>query len=483
MADHDESVATEADHKLSLDVEISEVGACKKHVRVKISRDDIVALQSESVSELAEKAEVPGFRVGHAPHKLIEKKFRKELLGEVKQKVLLASLEQVSEEHSLDPINEPNIDVESLEIPEEGDFEYEFDVEVRPDFEIPKYEGLTIERPTREIGDKEVEAYLEKFLAQYSQLVPHEGEAEDNDYVIVNADFQHDGESIRKLSEIPIQVKPTLRFYDAELAGFDELMRGAKAGDSRDAELTISQEAETVEKRGETVQVQFTIEDVKRSRPPEMNKSFLERLGVEDEEELRKEVTSILERQVTYEQRQSTRAQVLEKITESADWDLPEELVMRQVDNALRREILEMQQAGFTTEQIQGREGELRQQAVSTTRQALKEHFVLDKIATQEGVEVSPVDIDSEIAMMAMQRGESPRRVRAKMVKSGMIENLEAQIRERKAVDVVLERASFKDVEMEEPVESDVVTVPEAICSATATMAEQPEEDAETGDE
>ncbi len=83
-------------------------------------------------------------------------------------------------------------------------------------------------------------------------------------------------------------------------------------------------------------------------------------------------------RQNEWEVRQATRRQVLDKITESATWDLPESLVKRQVDNALRREVLEMQQAGFSDAQIRARKNDLMQHQMSTTRQALKEHFVLD---------------------------------------------------------------------------------------------------------
>jgi len=192
---------------------------------------------------------------------------------------------------------------------------------------------------------------------------------------------------------------------------------------------------------------------------------------LESEEDLRKEIQDTLERQVTYQQRQSARAQVLEKITDSADWELPEDLVLRQVENALRREILEMQQAGFTTQQIRVRENELRQRAISTTRQALKEHFVLDRIAAEEEIEVTPADIEAEVYLMALQRGENPRRVRARLNKSGMIENLEAQIFERKAVDIVLDRAQYEDVEMEPPAEDRVEAVPRSICGVAADVS------------
>src|SRR6202044_1909026 len=156
---------------------------------------------------------------------------------------------------------------------------------------------------------------------------------------------------------------------------------------------TVSREAETVELRGEKVAVKFRVLDVKRVRKPELTKDLLTRIGVESEDELREEIKKSLDRRVTYEQRQAVREQGLEKITESATWDLPEQLVRRQVENALRRTILEMQQAGFTTREIQARENKLRQNAVSSTRQALKEPFILDKIAENEKVEASPQDI------------------------------------------------------------------------------------------
>lgn len=476
------AVAEDEIYKMSLSVDITDAGPCRKHVRVRVPRPDIDHYFEEAVGEFASTAAVPGFRVGHVPVPLIQRRFKKELAGQVKQRILLESLEQLAEDKRLDPINEPDFSVDTLEIPESGDFEYEFDVEVRPDFELPNYAGLKLKRPVREITDDDVENYLERFLSQYGQFAPHDGDVSAGDYLSVSIEFQHDGKPLHKASDAMIRVRPILRFRDAELQGFDKLMKGAKIGDTREADLTISREAELVEMRGEPVHATFEVLDIKRMTPPELTKEFLTRIGVESEEDLRKEVRSMLERQLEYDQRQAARADVLNKITESGKWDLPEQLVLRQVENALRREILEMQQAGFTSQEIQARENEIRQRAVSTTRQALKEHFVLDRIATQEKIEVTPQDIDMQITLMAMQRGESPRRVRARLAKSGMIENLEAQIRERKAIDFILERAKYEDVKQERPAESQVEAVPISVCGFASDTEVEHEHDHDHGD-
>ena len=156
--------------QMALDVEITSSGPCLRHVVVRVPRGDIEAMHELAVGELVNTAEVPGFRTGHVPNGLIAKRFRRELSDEVKQKVLVGSLEQLAEDHDLQPINEPNLDVDMIEIPEEGDFEYEFDVEVRPEFDLPDYKGLTIDRPVREVSDEDVDSYLDQFLLQYSHF-------------------------------------------------------------------------------------------------------------------------------------------------------------------------------------------------------------------------------------------------------------------------------------------------------------------------
>ena len=475
----DQAEGEEGRYRLSIEVDIKTVGPCKRHVRVKVPRADIEHFSEEAVQEITQSASVPGFRPGRVPPALAKRRFKEEISDSVRQRVLMNSLEQLADENSLDPINEPDFDVESLRIPEEGDFEYEFDVEVRPEFELPNYDGLKISRPIREVNQDDVSAYLQRFVGQYGTLITLEGAAEAGDFVTADIEFSRNGESFRTLPDVELRLKPTVRFRDAEIANFDQLMAGSTPGTVKTAEIVISNEAEQIEMRGEKLEAKITVKQVNRQQLPELNAAFFERIGYGDEQELRDEIQGMLQRQVTYDQRQACRRQVLEKITESATWDLPESLVTKQTENALRREIMEMQQAGFTTQQILARENELRQQSVTSTRQALKEHFVLDRIATQEKIEVTPIDIESEINMMAIQRGESPRRVRARMQKSGMIENLEAQIRERKAVDFILKSAQFEDVPAStSTVSDDVQALSLSVCGMSSLVVE-PEEEGE----
>ena len=460
--------------RMSLTVEITDAGPCRKSIRVVVAAADIANLRNLAVNDFSNQAEVPGFRKGRVPRGLLQSKFRNELGDELKQRVLVQSLEQLTEENNLDPIDEPDMDVESLEIPEEGDFEYTFEVEVRPDVALPDFSTVTLNRPSLEVSDDDVQKYIDRMLLDYGEKQDSEGPTKRGDVISATIEFQYKEATIQELPHMSVKIQPTLRFQDGEIAEFDKLMDGVSAGESREVDITISSEAEHIPMRGETVKAVISVDDVKTFLPASLDAALLDRIGAESEDGLRDEVRQILERQVTYRQRQSAREQLLSLITESGDWELPEELVLKQVENALQREILEMQQAGYSAREIQARENELRQQSVSTTRQAMKEHFVLDRIATEEEVVVTNQDIEMEIMMMSFQSGETPRRLKARLVKTGVMENLEAQIRERKAVDIALEKAQYEEVEMDEELvaDLDIEAIDQSIC--TGMLAQVP---------
>ena len=465
--------------RLELKTEIKDVGPCKKHIRVIVAKDAIAGVMSEAIQEYAGKAEIPGFRVGKVPSSLVKKRFKKEISDQVKQRVLMVSLDQISEDSKIDPINQPNLDMDTVEIPEDADFEYEFEVEVRPTFDLPPYKGMKINRPVREISEQDIDNYQIGFVEQYGSQEPVDAPAAAADFVNVNIVISRNGVEYNKIEDQMVRVMPVLKLQDGELAGFDKLMIGAKEGDTRKAKIKVSMEASTVEMRGEELDVAFTVLDVKRMNVPPVDEEFCDRMGFASLDALRTAIRRTLERQVKYEQRQTCRKQITDKIIESANWDLPADMVEKQVDNALRREILEMQQAGFTSQQIMSRENDLRQQSLSMTRRNLKEHFVLDRIATEEKLEVTELEIEQEISSMSFQRGESPRRVRARLIKSGVIENLYAQIRERKAVDLILDSAQFNDSPFALPQDRSTAALEKSLCITQMVAPPAEDDDAE----
>ena len=400
------------------------------------------------------------------------------------------SLAQISEEHQMTAIGEPELDLDAVEVPEEGAMTFEFDIEVRPEFDLPNWKGLQINRPVREFTDEDVDHQLEQVLARYGQLSPHDGPAEEGDYLTANLTSTKDGQRVAQVAEQMVRVLPVLSFRDGRCEDFGAQLAGVSSGDKRTVNVKLSDSAPNEELRGEEVTVEFEVLDVKKLNLPELTEEFLGELGsFESAAALRDAVRADLERRLQYEQRGNIRRQISAKLTESADWELPPDLLKRQSARELERAVMELRRSGFSEAEIRARENQLRQNSSAETAAALKEHFILERIAEEEEVTASDADFETEIMLIASQSGESPRRVRAQIDKRGLVDVLRNQIVERKVLELVESEAKFQD----EPYtleKNDVEAVsyaaggePEAAIPAAATQESAQNESASRSDD
>jgi trigger factor len=462
----------EAPARLDQKVEITDAGPCRKHVKVTVERAAIATRMDEKFSDLMLKnpAHVPGFRPGKAPRKIVVKKFAKEIASEVKNEILMRSLEQLAEEQTLSPLSPPELDPSKVLIPE-GETEpmvYEFNIEVRPEFELPDYKGLKIRRPIHTFTPDDIARETKRILEPYGTLVPKEGEgvtvAMDD---LITADLViKDGENeLNKVSEVRLKVEKRLALEDGVAEDFGKKLVGAKVGDTRVVDITLSQGVNTT-LRGKVVAAHFTILDIKTVRLPELTADLLAQFEVRNPDQFEELVATRLERFLEYQQRQTARTQVLQLLAGSTKWELPQDLLQRQARKTLSRRVMEMRSAGMTEEQIVSRERALTQDAMRSTAAALQEHFVLQKIADLEKLEIEDPDIEAEIDAIADRTGESPRKVRGRMEREDLIESLATELLERKALDLVLETATYEDYEYNPMNEDEDAT---ATSEATAT--------------
>jgi trigger factor len=465
--------------RLNLDVKIDSPSACERHVTVTVSREDVDRYLDAAYSEMMATATVPGFRVGRAPRKLVESRFKDEIGEKIKGSLLMDSLSQISEEQSFTAISEPELKLDAIEVPDDGPMVFEFDIEVRPEFDLPKWQGLKVERPMRDFTDADVADNLEQMLARYGQLVPFEGAAEAGDYVTANIRVTHEGKEIAREEERVLRLRPTLSFLDGMLEGFAKLLAGTKAGDKKAGKVELTQDAPNEELRGKKVDVEFEVLDVKKLKLPELTADFLQEMGgFESEDKLREAIRANLQRQLEYEQQRKARQQITAELLKKADWELPPGLLKRQSVRELERAVMELRRAGFSEAEIRARQNELRQNSAGSTARALKEHFILERIAEEEKIEAEEGDFEKEIFLIAMQSGESPRRVRAQIEKRGLMDVLQNQIVERKVLERVQAEAKFKDLPYEtSKVEAEAIAMAAGGDAGAIPAATNPEEE------
>jgi trigger factor len=458
--------------KMSLDVKVDKPSACQRHVTVAVSREDIDRYFKQAFDELVPKAELPGFRAGRAPRKLVESRFKEQVTDQVKGKLVMESMTQISEDQAFSAISEPDFDYNSIVLPDEGPLRYEFKIEVRPEFDLPAWQGMKLERPVHNYSEAEVDEYLKKLLARYAKTVDSTDPVQAGDLLNLELTFSHDGKQIAQKTEGDVAVRPTLTFKDAKLEGFDKLVIGKNINDVVETKLTISAEADNDELRGKEIDLSIKILGVQKYEYPELTDGFLDRIGgFVDEAELRSEVRKQLEKQLSYQQRQRVRQQITSLLTVAANWELPPDMLRRQARRELERAVMELQSHGFNQDAIRSHMNELQQNILAYTSRALKEHFILERIAEDQKIEAEEADFNTEIELIAEQNDESPRRVRARLDKQGSMDTLRNQIIERKVIDLIESQATFQEVP-HVPQKTESSAIDFAIAGETAIIPE-----------
>jgi trigger factor len=434
---------------LNLTTDIQKVSACERRVKVTVPRSDVDEYFQNEYTDLEKTAYVPGFRVGKAPRKLVERRFRKEIADRVKHILAVDAMEQINESPEFTPISEPDIDFTALVLPEDGNFVFEFAIEVRPDFDLPQWKGLKIEKPIKEFTDEDVDKAVRRVLSNYSDLEDSDEPVAAGYYVQVDVTVKFGETVLNEVKEALVKVCPTVTFHDGSISGFDKLAVGTKTGDTIKTQVTLTADAANEEYREKTVDIEFAVTGVKRESLPNVSEAFLQRIGYEHEADLRDTLLDSLKRQLEHEQHRRARKQITERLTVAATWELPPSLLKRQSEREFRRTIMELQRSGYGQDEILSQLNHIRQNSAAATAQSLKEHFILEKIAEVESVVDAPEDYDTEIALIAAQNGLSPRRVRAQIEKAGDMDILRNQIIERKVINMISQSATFVEVPFE----------------------------------
>ncbi len=436
---------------IQLEVKVESPQACLREVIVTIPESEVQRYLKEAYDELVPEAQVPGFRSGRAPRKLVEKQFKDRVTEQVKGSLLMDSLAQVTDSENFSAIGEPDFDYNSIKIPDSGDFKYQFQIEVRPEFETPKWKGLKLNKPVEEITDDDVQEALDRVLSKYASLEATDEPAEMDDKLLITATFKLDGKKLSEMDEERVTLESRLSFSDAVCEDFGKLMVGVKEGETRVGKVKVADGVADEEARGKELEASFVVVEVLKRENPELTPAFLEDLGdFESEDELRDFVRDSLTRQAEYRTQQALRKSVVELLAGSADFELPESLVKRQTIRELERKVLELRRSGFDEDSIRGYVNASKQNAQATTEAALREHFILEQIAEEEKIDADDSDYDSEIALIAQQSDIPERRVRARLEKQGQMDALRNQIVERKVVEMIVEAAKVTD----EPVEN-----------------------------
>ncbi|WP_457207415.1 trigger factor [Nocardioides sp. P5_C9_2] len=409
---------------------------------VEVPFEELKPSLDAAYKKIAQQINVPGFRRGKVPPAVIDRQVgRGAVLDEAINEVVPAKYMEALQENELEPLAQPEIEVTKFE--DNDALEFTAEVDVKPQFELPSYEGLEAEVEDIEISDADVEEQVQALRERFGTLTEVEREAADGDFVTIDLTAAKEGEAVEggEVSGMSYKVG-----RGGMLDGLDEALVGMKADD----EKTFASELVGGDLVGEAVDVTVKVTGVQEQQLPEVDDEFAQMASEFDTaEELTADVRERLGRGKRLEQAAAARDAVLEALLEKVSIPLPETMVTDELN--ARRENVEQQlvYAGLTMEKYLEDEGQTTEEFEADldrrVRDAIAAQFILDAIAKKEELGVDQQDLSSHLVRRAQQSGQDPQEFANHMFEHNHIPELVQEILRGKALAAIVETATVKD--------------------------------------
>jgi len=448
MAEQDvmNAAGEEQKDKIDCSIKIEDSGAWKKKVIVEIPRSQIDKELDSQYKELMKSSVIPGFRKGRAPRRLVEKRFGEDISDQTKIRLIAQALQQMEEGQDFEILGEPDFKIDDVKMPEQGDMKFEYEVEVKPQFELPKLEGIKVEKEVFEVTEERLDTELEMLCRRLGRMEHlDEGAAKDDDLVIADVTVKIEGvEEPETRQGMPVRVGSTA-VMGILVENMGEVLKGIKVGQTRTCSATVPDTHPKEAYRGKKADFTIEAKSFDRLIPAELNEEFFKSLGVDDKEDLRKRIRENLEDRADRESRNLMKQQIYDYLEKEIQFDLPAGVAARHAARMLAHRYYELLEKGIPQDRIHENLEKLKASASAESARDLKMSFVMDKVADKLEIQVADGELNMWVAQIAMNYGRRPEKVRDEMQREGRLEALRDQIRHDKAVEKILEMAEVVD--------------------------------------
>ncbi|EFI83396.1 Trigger factor [Listeria grayi] len=383
---------------------------------------------------------VPGFRKGKVPRQIFNQRFGEEALYQDALDILLPEVySDAVDEAGIDPVDTPQVNVESME--KDQTWVLSAEVTVKPEVKLGDYKGLEVEKRDPALTDEEVDAELKSMQERQAELVIKEDAATDGDTVVLDFEGFKDGEPFEggKAENHSLEIGS-----GQFIPGFEEQLVGLKADDEKEITVTFPEEYHAEDLAGQEAVFKVKVHEVKTKEVPELDDELAKDIDEEVESlaELKEKVTKRLQEAKEDSVKQAKQDEVVAKAVENAEVEIPHSMIHHEADHLMSHFTQDLQAQGLTPElyyQFTGQTAEgMHDQMEQDAEKRVKMNLVLEAIAEAEGIEPAEAEIDEEVSTLAENYNMEKDAVRAAL---GDLKELKADLKIRKAIEVLVDSA------------------------------------------
>lgn len=401
-------------------------------LNVEVPFEELKPSIDSAYKTVASQIQVPGFRKGKVPAKLIDQRVgRGYVLETAINEGLNGWYQAAVQESGIRPLSRPEVEITEVPDPSatDGGLKFAAEVDVRPEIELPDYAGIKVEVAAAESSDEDVDKALDELRGRFGTLKSVERPVADGDFLTIDITASIDGNDVDSASGLSYQVGS-----GTMLEGLDEAVTGLSADEDAIFNTTLV----GGEHAGQDAQVKVVVKAVKERELPEANDDFAQLASEFDTlEELRADLAKQAADSKVVEQGVEARDKVLDKLVELVEVPVPDSVVEEQLE-AHFKEGNGHGEGEHDTE-------EHRDEVRTNTARAFQNEIILDAIAEKEEVNVSQSELIDYIVTTASQYGMDPNQFAQIIDQSGQVPMMVSEVRRRKALAVVLGQAEVTD--------------------------------------
>lgn len=391
------------------------------------------------------KINVPGFRKGKAPRKMIEKLYGAEIFYEdAANSIIPDAYAKAASESGLDIVSQPRIDVVTLESGKP--FVFEAVVAVRPEVELGTYKGVEVSKCDTEVTDEDVDAEIKKVMEQNSRTVVVSDRAvKDGDITVIDFEGFVDGVAFEggKGENYPLTIG-SHSFIDT----FEEQIIGMNIGDEKEINVTFPEEYHAEELKGKPAMFKVSVKEIKEKQLPELDDDFAQDVSDFDTlDEYKADLKTKLADRKAAEAKSKKETEAIDKVVSDSKMDIPDLMMQTQISRMAEDFAQRLQQQGLSLEQYFQYTGmtadQILDQMKPEAEKRIKNSLVLEAVAKAENIQVSDEEFEEELKKMADMYKMELDKVKELMADKD-VEQMKSDIAIQKAVDLIVNSAVEK---------------------------------------
>ena len=409
---------------------------------IEVEQEKLENATDGAAKRIAGRVNIPGFRKGKAPRKIVENFVGKEaILQEAFEAVAQKAFDEALKEQDMEPVTRPEIDIVTLEEGRNVVFTAKFTQ--RPEVTLGEYKGLKVEKPEASVSEEDIDRQIEGMRQHQGTLIdaPADAAVKKDDFITLDFDGFVDGVPFEggKGEDYPPQIGS-----GSFIPGFEDQLIGAKVGEEREVNVTFPEDYHAENLKGKAALFKCTVRSIKSRELPEVNDEFAKKASKFDTlAELREDIRKNLQESAARRAENERRTKAIDMATDNCTMEIPPVMVENRITAMIQEMAMRLEQQGMSLEQYLQYAGldmaRIRDEYRETAEKNVRTDLMLEEVAKAEDIKVDGRDLDQEVYAMALSYGATPKQVQKIIKEQGRVSDLAATVLRKKTAQFIVD--------------------------------------------